>query len=112
MQDEQRIRRLQRASLFTSIASVVAILLSPVAFILIVPQFVEIFKSMNASLPALTRMMITISYVLTHGGWACLLVVTLIFVGLLLMRPIMRHPGGRVRSIQGISWPVRLSQNS
>lgn len=66
--------KIKKALFYPAAVITVAILVSAIMLIYVVPQFEEVFKSFGADLPAFTRLIIGISRFVVHWWWLMLLV--------------------------------------
>ncbi|MBL8263236.1 MAG: type II secretion system F family protein [Xanthomonadaceae bacterium] len=67
--------KIKKALFYPAMTVVVAILVSAVMLIYVVPQFESVFKGFGADLPAFTQMIVSMSRLLVSWWWAMLLVV-------------------------------------
>lgn len=67
--------KIKKALFYPAAVMAVAILVSAVLLIYVVPQFEEVFKGFGADLPAFTQMIVNASRFLTSWWWAILLIV-------------------------------------
>lgn len=67
--------KIKKALFYPAAVIAVAILVSAVLLIYVVPQFEEVFKGFGADLPAFTQMIVNASRFLTAWWWAVLLIV-------------------------------------
>ena len=76
---------------FTLLATILTV---TVMLVWIVPVFAQIYAELNAPLPSITRLLISISGVMIHQGW---LVALVLIAGLDALRRYYRTPDGRLR---------------
>jgi type IV pilus assembly protein PilC len=77
--------KIKKAMFYPAMVLAVAILVSAILLIFVVPQFEEVFKNFGAQLPAFTQMILNLSKALV-GNWFIMLVVTIgIVVGLIFL---------------------------
>lgn len=62
-------QKIKKALFYPSLILIVSILVGISAFVLVVPQFEQLFASVNAELPLLTRWVIHASTLLLNYGW-------------------------------------------
>lgn len=67
--------KIKKALFYPAAVMAVAILVSAVLLIYVVPQFEDVFKGFGADLPAFTQMIVNASRFLTSWWWAILLIV-------------------------------------
>jgi type IV pilus assembly protein PilC len=67
--------KIKKALFYPAAVMAVAILVSAILLIFVVPQFEEVFKGFGADLPAFTQMIVNASRFLTSWWWAILLIV-------------------------------------
>ncbi len=67
--------KIKKALFYPAMTIAVAILVSSVMLIYVVPQFEDVFKNFGAELPAFTQMIVTMSRFLVSWWWLMLLVV-------------------------------------
>jgi type IV pilus assembly protein PilC len=75
--------KIKKAMFYPAIVFAVAILVSAILLIFVVPQFEDVFKNFGAQLPAFTQMIVDASRFLTAYWWLVLLWVAGIVVGLI-----------------------------
>lgn len=67
--------KIKKALFYPALTVAVAIIVSAILLIFVVPQFQAVFDSFGADLPAFTKMIIAASDIAIHWWWAALLVV-------------------------------------
>lgn len=67
--------KIKKALFYPAAVIAVAILVSSILLIFVVPQFEELFKGFGAELPAFTQMIVTASKFMTSYWWLALLIV-------------------------------------
>lgn len=67
--------KIKKALFYPAMTIAVAIIVSAVLLIFVVPQFQAVFENFGADLPAFTKMIIAASDIAIHWWWAALLVV-------------------------------------
>ena len=77
--------KIRKALFYPAIVIAVAILVSAILLIYVVPQFEEVFRSFGAELPAFTQLIVSVSRFTVHWWWIMLLafvaaIVALIYV--------------------------------
>lgn len=70
----------------------------------IVPVFADIYKDLNATLPAPTQLLVDLSHVLVHQSW---IVILILIAAAVALRRYYKTPEGRVR-IDGIKLKIPL----
>ena len=73
--------KIKKAMFYPSVVIAVAILVSAVLLIFVVPAFEGVFKSFGAELPAFTQMIVNASRFMTTYWWAVLLVIVGAVIG-------------------------------
>ena len=73
--------KIKKALFYPAMIIVVAILVSAVLLIFVVPQFEEVFKGFGAELPAFTKMIVAASKFLVAYWWIMLLIAVAAIVG-------------------------------
>jgi type IV pilus assembly protein PilC len=74
--------KIKKAMFYPAMVIVVAIVVSAILLIFVVPQFETVFKNFGADLPAFTQMIVNMSRFMTSYWWAVLLWVVGSIVGL------------------------------
>src|SRR5208282_6109544 len=75
----EALKKKIKKALFYPIAVLgVAIIVSTILLIFVIPQFESLFKGFGADLPAFTQMVVDLSRFMTHKGWVVLIVVAAI----------------------------------
>jgi type IV pilus assembly protein PilC len=75
----EALKKKIKKALFYPIAVLgVAIIVSTILLIFVIPQFESLFKGFGADLPAFTQMVVDLSRFMTHRGWMVLIVVAAI----------------------------------
>ena len=77
--------KIKKALFYPAAVMAVAIMVSAVLLIFVVPQFEEVFKGFGADLPAFTQMIVNASRFLTSWWWAVLAIVAGAVFGFLAM---------------------------
>ena len=77
--------KIKKAMFYPAIVFAVAILVSAVLLIFVVPQFEDVFKNFGAELPAFTQMIVNMSRFLTSYWLPVLLAVGAFFAGLIFL---------------------------
>lgn len=106
-------KRLRSAALLPMMTFGFFALITGVIFVVIVPRFMQIFKSMHKDLPALTKVVVSISDML-RSGWV-VLVLSLMILAVLGIGRYMRSEQGKVvidRILLRIPWFGQLTKNS
>ena len=68
-------KKIKKALFYPAAVLVVAIVVSVILLIFVIPQFESLFKGFGANLPAFTQMVVNMSRFMQHQGWAVLIVV-------------------------------------
>src|SRR6202167_5769441 len=71
-------KKIKKAMFYPAAVLVVAVIVSCVLLIFVIPQFESLFKGFGADLPAFTQMVVDLSRFMTHRGWVVLIVVAAI----------------------------------
>lgn len=87
-------QKLISAMMYPAFTLCATILTVTVMLVFIVPVFANIYKELNAPLPAITKLLIQISDVLVHQGWIVLLI---LIAGLAFLKRYNRTPEGRLQ---------------
>ena len=102
--------RVQQALIYPSFLVVMAIAILAGLLGYVVPKIVQVFSTMHAQLPLLTRALIAISGFLRHGWWWLLLLVIALVFG---VRALLRKPAPRAawqRSVLRLPFFGRLTR--
>ncbi len=73
--------KIKKALFYPAMVIAVAILVSSIMLIYVVPQFEDVFKNFGADLPAFTQIIVNLSRVMVQYWWAAVLVVVGSIVG-------------------------------
>src|SRR3984957_5665728 len=68
-------KKIKKAMFYPAAVLVVAIIVSCILLIFVIPQFESLFKGFGADLPAFTQMVVNLSKFMQHQGWIVLVVV-------------------------------------
>jgi type IV pilus assembly protein PilC len=68
-------KKIKKALFYPAAVLVVAVIVSLILLIFVIPQFEELFKGFGADLPAFTQMVVNLSRFVQHQGWWMLIVV-------------------------------------
>ena len=94
MERSQTLRRkVVGAMIYPAVVISFAVLIVAGIMYFVVPKFEDIFKSLNAQLPAITQLLLNISTAFASGGWAILILTPLAVYGL--VRLLKQSEGGR-----------------
>jgi len=94
LESEDEIRRKIKSALTYPVAMfAISILLLVVMLVFVVPSFEKMFSQIGATLPFLTRIIMSISHFLV--SWKGAILVILLIVGLVFLRRWLKTPGGR-----------------
>jgi type IV pilus assembly protein PilC len=75
------IEKVKSALTYPIIVSILAVIVTIFMLVKIVPTFVSLFASINATLPLPTRLVIGVSNLVTHFWWELLILLVVLFVG-------------------------------
>jgi type IV pilus assembly protein PilC len=67
-------KKIKKALMYPAAVLVVAIVVTVILLIFVIPQFESLFKGFGADLPAFTQMVVNMSKFMQHRGWVVLLV--------------------------------------
>jgi type IV pilus assembly protein PilC len=68
-------KKIKKALFYPAAVLVVAVIVTMILLIFVIPQFESLFKGFGADLPAFTRMVISLSYFVQTRGWLLALVI-------------------------------------
>jgi type IV pilus assembly protein PilC len=68
-------KKIKKALFYPAAVLIVAIIVSCVLLVFVIPQFEELFKNFGADLPAFTQMVVNMSKFMQHRGWMVLITV-------------------------------------
>ena len=68
-------KKIKKALMYPTAVLAVAIIVSVILLIFVIPQFESLFKGFGADLPAFTQMVVNMSKFMQHRGWMLLIVV-------------------------------------
>src|SRR5450631_1356858 len=68
-------KKIKKALFYPAAVLIVAIIVSCVLLIFVIPQFEALFKGFGADLPAFTQMVVNMSKFMQHKGWIVLIVI-------------------------------------
>ncbi|MDP9083228.1 MAG: type II secretion system F family protein [Pseudomonadota bacterium] len=68
-------KKIKKALFYPAAVLIVAIIVSVILLIFVIPQFESLFKGFGADLPAFTQMVVNMSKFMQHQGWILLIVV-------------------------------------
>src|ERR1700678_448312 len=71
-------KKIKKALFYPIAVLAVAVIVSVILLIFVIPQFESLFKGFGADLPAFTQMVVDLSRFMTHRGWMLLIVVVAI----------------------------------
>src|SRR5258707_4239332 len=66
-------KKIKKAMFYPAAVLIVAIIVSCILLIFVIPQFESLFKGFGADLPAFTQMVVNLSKFMQHRGWIVLL---------------------------------------
>ena len=100
LESEDEIRRKIKSALTYPVAMfAISMLLLVIMLVFVVPAFEKMFKQMGATLPFLTRIIMSVSHFLV--SWKGAIVILLLIVGGVFLRRWTKTPGGR-KKIDGL----------
>ena len=67
-------KKIKKALMYPAAVLAVAVIVSTVLLIFVIPQFESLFKGFGADLPAFTQMVVNMSKFMQHQGWMLLIV--------------------------------------
>ena len=68
-------KKIKKALMYPTAVLAVAVIVSVILLIFVIPQFESLFKGFGADLPAFTQMVVNMSKFMQHQGWMLLIVV-------------------------------------
>src|SRR5271154_2305885 len=68
-------KKIKKALFYPAAVLIVAVIVSCILLVFVIPQFEELFKGFGADLPAFTQMVVHMSKFMQHQGWMLLIVV-------------------------------------
>jgi type IV pilus assembly protein PilC len=68
-------KKIKKALFYPTAVLAVAVIVSAVLLIFVIPQFESLFKGFGADLPAFTQMVVNLSRWVQHAGWLMLIVI-------------------------------------
>jgi len=68
-------KKIKKALFYPIAVLVVAVIVSLVLLIFVIPQFEALFKGFGADLPAFTQMVVNLSRFVQHQGWWCVILI-------------------------------------
>src|SRR6202049_1143786 len=68
-------KKIKKALFYPAAVLIVAVIVSCILLIFVIPQFESLFKGFGADLPAFTQMVVSLSKFVQHRGWIVLIVV-------------------------------------
>src|ERR1700729_3347400 len=68
-------KKIKKALFYPAAVLIVAVIVSTVLLIFVIPQFEELFKGFGADLPAFTQMVVSLSRWVQHSGWMLLIAI-------------------------------------
>src|ERR1700688_913869 len=74
-------KKIKKALFYSAAVLAVALIVSAVLLIFVIPQFEELFKGFGADLPAFTQMVVNLSRFVQHQGWWMAIVIFASFYG-------------------------------
>src|SRR5271170_268899 len=76
-------KKIKKALFYPAAVLVVAVIVSVILLVFVIPQFESLFKGFGADLPAFTQMVVNMSKFMQHQGWMLLIVVAAAVYGFL-----------------------------
>src|SRR6202789_178157 len=68
-------KKIKKALFYPAAVLVVAVVVSVILLIFVIPQFESLFKGFGADLPAFTQMVVNMSRFVQHQGWWCAILI-------------------------------------
>ncbi len=68
-------KKIKKALFYPAAVLIVAVIVSVILLVFVIPQFESLFKGFGADLPAFTQMVVNMSKFMQHQGWILLIVV-------------------------------------
>src|SRR5450631_267774 len=68
-------KKIKKALMYPTAVLAVALIVSTILLIFVIPQFESLFKGFGADLPAFTQMVVNMSRFMQHQGWMVLIVI-------------------------------------
>jgi type IV pilus assembly protein PilC len=68
-------KKIKKALFYPAAVLIIAVIVSVILLIFVIPQFEELFKGFGADLPAFTQMVVNLSRFVQHQGWWMALIV-------------------------------------
>lgn len=78
--------KIKKAMFYPAMVIAVALIVSSILLVFVVPQFEEVFKGFGADLPAFTKMIVALSRFMVSWWWAILLAVTGVIVAFIMAK--------------------------
>ena len=72
-------KKIKKALFYPAAVLIVAVVVSVILLIFVIPQFESLFKGFGADLPAFTQMVVNLSRFVQHQGWWMLIVIGAVF---------------------------------
>jgi type IV pilus assembly protein PilC len=92
--DTKARAKITAALIYPAVVACMSVVTVLVLTVFVLPRFTVFFKSLNAKLPLITRLMMSASSFVIHWWYAEIAVAIFLVVGFIMMR---RSPGGRAR---------------
>jgi type IV pilus assembly protein PilC len=78
--------KIKKAMFYPASVLAVAVGVTTLLLVVVIPQFEEMFQGFGADLPAFTRMVVDLSHFMQQKGWIVLIAVVLLIVGFIQLR--------------------------
>jgi type IV pilus assembly protein PilC len=78
--------KIKKAMFYPASVLAVAVGVTTLLLVVVIPQFEEMFQGFGADLPAFTRMVVDLSHFMQQKGWIVLIAVILLIVGFIQLR--------------------------
>jgi len=105
--------KIKKAMFYPAAVMAVALLVSCILLIFVIPQFETVFKNFGADLPAFTQMLVNMSRFMVAYWWMCLLIVGGVIFGLITLykrsEPFARFIGRSMLKLPVIGMVLRQS---
>ncbi|MGH8402450.1 MAG: type II secretion system F family protein, partial [Gammaproteobacteria bacterium] len=79
-------KKIKKAMFYPAAVLVVALIVTAILLIFVIPEFQSLFSSAGASLPAFTQMVVNLSKSVRQEGWVYLIIIIAIIVGFIMAR--------------------------
>ncbi|MGH8415142.1 MAG: type II secretion system F family protein, partial [Gammaproteobacteria bacterium] len=79
-------KKIKKAMFYPAAVLVVALIVTAILLIFVIPEFQSLFSSAGAALPAFTQMVVNLSKSVRQEGWLYLIIIIAIIVGFIMAR--------------------------